>query len=447
MNLFGILFTFVTSALLLRMPRSWASLPLLLGAAYITRTQQLEIGPMHFPTMRVLIAVGLLRATMKGERISGGMNSLDRIVRLWAIWNICSIGFHQPDVLVYRFGLLYDTLGVYYLFRVFIRGIEDIRTVFKMMCILLVPLAATMLVEKLRGTNPLSFIEFGAADVVTTNGHFRAQGSFGHPILAGTIGAVCLPMAVCFWRENRNLALTGLAATLAIVFASGSSGPVMATFSVVAALALWKIRGRLPAIRWFAVFLVVALSFLMNDPVYYLMARIDITGGSTGYFRAQLIQSAINHLSEWWFAGTDYTRHWMASGITANLNHTDMTNHYLAMGVAGGLLLMMLFIWILVVAFVRIGKALRVGRGAPRDQQFLVWSLGCILFGHATTFMSISYFDQTIVFLNLVLACIGSLRIEQRASAPVLGATRTCSETERLQAWSKASFLRRPKIF
>jgi hypothetical protein len=419
MNFFAILFTLVTSILLLRMPRNWASLPLLLGAVYITRIQQLEIGPMHFPVMRVLIAVGVLRAMMNRERLSGGMNSFDLIVRLWSIWNICSIAFHHSDVLVGRLGLLYDIVGVYYLFRVFVRGIEDVRTVFKIVCLVLLPLAGTMLVEKLQGTNPLGWIGFGPAEVEITNGHFRAQGAFGHPILAGTVGAVCLPMAIYFWRQNRKLALAGLAATGAIVFASGSSGPIMTALAAVAALALWLVRGQMRTIRWLAVCLVIALSFLMNDPIYYLMGRIDITGGSTGYFRAQLIRSGIDHLSEWWFAGTDHTRHWMQTGITADPNHTDMTNYYLQMGVWGGLPLMMLFIWILVAAFLRISKALRISQGAPVDQQFLIWTLGSILFGHATAFWSISYFDQTMVFLCLVLACIGSLPVLQRTPAPV----------------------------
>lgn len=429
MNIFGIAFTFVISVLLLRMPRDWASLPLLLVTAYITRTQQLEIGPLHFPAMRVLIAVGVLRAAMHRERISGGLNMLDRAVALWALWDILTIAFHQSDVVVFRLGFLCDAVGVYYLFRVFIRGIEDVRTVFEMVCILLVPLAATMLVEKLNGINPLSWIEFGPAEVATTNGHFRAQGAFAHPILAGTVGAVCLPMAISFWRENRNLALVGIVATLAIVFASGSSGPIMTTFATIATLALWVIRSQMQAIRWLAVVMIIALSFVMNDPVYFLMARIDITGGSTGYFRAQLIQSAIDHLSEWWFAGTDYTRHWMQTGITANPNHTDMTNYYLQMGVWGGLPLMLLFVWILCVAFNRAGKALRASQGASLDQQFRIWALGSILFGHAVAFWSISYFDQTIVFLFLVLACIGSLRVAHRVSPPIVRGGRTRDRT------------------
>jgi hypothetical protein len=433
MNFFGLVFTLLVSALMLRLPRNWAPLPFLLAAAFITKFQQLEIGPMHLPVMRVLIAVGLLRAMMNRERISGGMNSLDRIVRLWAIWDICSIAFHAPEVLVFRLGILYDIVGLYYLFRVFIRGIEDIRTVFKMVCILLVPLAAMMVVEKLSGSNPLSLIGFGADSVMTTNGHFRAEGPFATPILAGVVGAVCLPMALCFWRENRRLALTGIAATLAIVYASGSSSPIITTVATLAALGLWMIRSQMRTIRWLAVLVIVALSFIMNDPVYFLMARIDITGGSTGYFRAQLIQSAINHFSEWWFAGTDHTRHWMASGIAADPNHTDMTNYYIQMGVWGGLLLMLLFMWLLVAAFIRISKALRANQGAPLSSQFVIWALGAILFGHWTTFWSISYFDQTIVFLCLILACIGSLPIRQNTAASVAADVRPWRDKERVR--------------
>jgi hypothetical protein len=358
---------------------------------------------------------------VKGERIVGGLNSLDRVAGLWAIWSICTIPLHESDVLVFRVGILFDTVGVYYLCRVFIRDSRDIETLFKIVCIVLAPLAATMLVERFTGTNPLSRINFGATEVITTNGHFRAQGPFGHPILAGTVGASCLPMAIYFWRKNKQLALAGLAATLAIIFASGSSSPIMTALSAIGALALWTIRGYLRTIRWLVVLLIIALSFLMHDPVYYLMARIDITGGSTGYFRAALLQSAFDHLAEWWLAGTDYTRHWMPTGIAANAKHTDMTNYYLQMGVWGGLPLVMLFVWLLIAAFKRIGKALRSVRATARDKQFLIWTLGCILFSHVIAFCGISYFDQSSVFLCIVLACIGSLAITNRVAVPILG--------------------------
>jgi hypothetical protein len=409
MNLFGILGTLIAFILVLQLPRNLASIPLLLGAIYITRTQQLEVGPMHLPAMRLLIFAGMLRISMKSERISGGMNALDRMMRLWIIWDLCTIPFHVSDEWIFRLGVLYDIAGAYFLFRVFITGFEDVRTIFKNLCFFLLPLAMTMLVEKQTGTNPLALVGFGASDVAVTNGHFRAAGAFAHPILAGTAGAVCVPMAIYFWRKNRSIALIGLFSTLGIVFASGSSGPIMTTLAGFMAMGLWLLRDRLKVIRWLAVLLIFFLSLVMNDPVYYLMARIDITGGSTGYFRAQLIQSTINHFSEWWFAGTDHTRHWMPSGITANANHTDMTNYYIQMGVWGGLILVILFAGLLYCGYVRVGKSIRANANGPSENRFLCWTLGSILFAHTTTFFSISYFDQTIILLCLALACIGSL--------------------------------------
>jgi hypothetical protein len=413
MNFFGFVFTIVTLVMLLRLPRNRAVLPFLMVTTWISLDQQINIG-LHLPVLRILIAVGLLRVLAKGERMAGGVNSLDRMMLLWAIVSVCSLVFHKSSVVIFRCGCLYDFVGTYYLFRVFIQGSEDIRTVFKMFCIILLPTCATMLVEKLVGINPLAFIGFGDAYVTVTNGHFRASGPFAHPILAGTAGATCVPMAVYLWRRDRKLALAGLVATFGIVFASGSSGPIMTALSVLAAMLLWKIRGHLRLIRWSAAFAVFVLSFLMKDPVYFLLARIDITGGSTGYFRAQLIRSTIEHLNEWWFAGTDYTRHWMLTGIVANPDHTDMTNYYIQMGVWGGLLLMVVFMGILFVGFARVGRALQANKNSSPQQRFLIWTLGAILFGHVTTFFSISYFDQTIVLLCLSLAFIGSLQLLQR---------------------------------
>ena len=140
-----------------------------------------------------------------------------------------------------------------------------------------------------------------------------------------------------------------------------------------------------------------------------MISRIDLTGSSTGWHREALIGAAINHFDEWWIAGTDYTRHWMPTGILANQNHTDITNVYIMMGVVGGLPLMLLFIAVLTSAFVAIGRTLRLMADSPPRDQFVVWTLGAILFGHAVTFVSVNYFDQTVILDYLALAAVSSL--------------------------------------
>lgn len=151
------------------------------------------------------------------------------------------------------------------------------------------------------------------------------------------------------------------------------------------------------------------LHLAMQAPVWYLMARIDLAGGSTGWHRAELITAALNHLGEWWMTGTDYTRHWIAYGIDWSAYHTDITNHYIAMGVTGGLPLMLLFIGIMLKGFQMLGRRMRQLRQARDPLEFTLWSVGASLFAHCFTFLSISYFDQSTVPHMLVIGALPGL--------------------------------------
>src|SRR5438477_12406366 len=102
MNGFGILFTLATAGLMLWLPRAKASLPLVMGAVYITLNQQVEIGPLHLPLIRILIAVGILRMIYKREGIAGGWNVLDRLMIVWAIWATCSLALHTSTIWITR---------------------------------------------------------------------------------------------------------------------------------------------------------------------------------------------------------------------------------------------------------------------------------------------------------------------------------------------------------
>src|SRR6476659_8349744 len=100
MNGLALFFTLATAALMLGLPRKWAVLPLLIGAAYITFGQRLEIGSLGFPVIRILLAAGFLRVMLKGERTEDGPNLVDRMMGIWAIWYVCTLFFHSPDVIV-----------------------------------------------------------------------------------------------------------------------------------------------------------------------------------------------------------------------------------------------------------------------------------------------------------------------------------------------------------
>jgi hypothetical protein len=226
---------------------------------------------------------------------------------------------------------------------------------------------------------------------------------------------------VGIWQYRRRAAVIGAAACGVMILCSASSGPVVSAAAGVAALLMWQARKWMRAVRWAGVAMYVALEAIMKAPAYYLIARIDITGGSTGWHRARLIESSMEHLGEWWLGGTDYTRHWMPTGVSWNPNHTDITNHYLHMGVLGGLPLMLLFIAVLAKAFSYVGGAFHGASDVDGREQWMRWGLGAALFAHAVTCISVSYFDQSVVFLFVTLAAVGSAHLraaEVRSTVP-----------------------------
>ena len=278
----------------------------------------------------------------------------------------------------------------------------------------MVLLAVEMLYEKFSAHNLLQLM--GGSPPEIREGSIRAYGPFGHPILAGTVGGLSLPLMMALWKMHcRLLAGLGMAACLAIVYSSASSGPILTAVAGLFALWMWRYRRRIPLIQLTAVAAYIALDIVMKDPAYFLIARIDLVGGSTSYYRARLIQSAFEHLSEWWLTGTDITRHWMWTIIDPD--KTDITNHYIQMGVFGGLPLMLLYIFVLIKGFAGVTQVLRQGTNLKSGLGFLLWTFGSSLFALTVAGLSVSFFDQSLVFLYIVLGTIGSASTALRVKA------------------------------
>jgi hypothetical protein len=79
------------------------------------------------------------------------------------------------------------------------------------------------------------------------------------------------------------------------------------------------------------------------------------------------------------------------------------------MGVIGGLPLMSLFIATLAVAFIFVGRIQQGSNDVPGETRFMLWGFGAALFAHTVSFISVSYFDQSILFVYMTLAAIGSI--------------------------------------
>ncbi|BFU93458.1 MAG: hypothetical protein NTNFB02_01800 [Nitrospira sp.] len=217
-----------------------------------------------------------------------------------------------------------------------------------------------------------------------------------------------------------------MAATV-IIFASASSGPFLAFLASIIGLFCWYVRANMRAIRWGIAMFFVALHIYMKDPVWFLIARISDVLGGGGWYRSALINAAVVHFDEWWLSGTAYTRHWMASGITANPNMVDIVNHYVAQGVTGGLLGLVLFIWLIVKCFKVTGSAVRDEARFTFCERFFIWSMGCTVLGHVVSFFSVSYFDQMILFWYFIIGASANLA-QASVAEPVFALMRRTDE-------------------
>ena len=412
MNSAALIFLLICGISTVTVPRRWAPLPLLIGCCYMTMGQVIEIGPFNFQLFRMLLAFGVVRVLFRGERIQGGLTTVDKLVIVWGTWIFLASFFHKftpGSGPVYALGSVYNMILPYFLFRIWCRNDRDLRIIIGTIAVLLVPVSISMWMEKISIYNPFAIFGGVLEIPMIRDGSVRASGPFAHPILAGSVGATCLPLIASIWKSSRTLAMLGISACIAMVVASASSGPLMSLILGIFALCMWWYRRLTRYCVPAMVILYILLSLIMSRPPYYLLSRIDLAGGSTGFHRAALIEGFLSHFHEWWAFGTDYTQHWVPHIAGSTPEHTDVTNAYIGYAVVAGLPALTLFLLILWNAFTYVDIEVRKSSQVTARRSFVAWCLGSALFAHATTNISVVYFDQTLVLFWATISMISSL--------------------------------------
>jgi len=391
----------------LLVPKRLVLVPLLVATFHVPFV---AVFPLNLSIIRIVLLTCLIRALTTGALVLRSRHPLDRWLMVWAsVLLLTGLGHSEADgnPLTLRLGLIFEFGGAYLCAKAYLRNPADVVNFSKYLALVLVPLAGLMIFEKTTGES--AYEALGATFHMIRDGRIRAAGPFANAILAGTAGATAVPLMWLLSREHRSISVLGAVACFAIVYSSASSGPFMTMFFALAVLALWRWRSLVPWIRRGAIACIVVLHLLMNDPVWYLMARIDITGGSVGYHRAELLTQAFDHIGEWWLIGTDYTRHWMPYGVQWSEHHADITNYYLKMGILGGLPLMFAFIAILVVAFRLLGRSIEALRTAGDPTEFVLWCVGVCLAALCFAYLGVAPYDQSYILLFSIIGCIPGL--------------------------------------
>jgi hypothetical protein len=396
---------------------------MMFGVLFLTQFQQLTVAGFNMFAIRIIELAAFARVVARSEFSFKNLAKVDKAFIGFLLFTTVVYIMRTRQDLSYRVGVSVDAFFCYFAFRGLIRSPAEFRQFLRASLVLLVPFALMVLYESLARRNLLDFLgaRAGGGDFVR-GGRLRANGSFRHPSLLGTLGATFLPLYIglAFTREMRFFALTGIFTSLAIVFASNSGGPATCVLVGAVGWLVWRFRGLLNWIRRGIVALTILLIFVMEAPIWYLAARISSVVGGTGYHRARLMDRAFTEIGEWWLAGmpAEKTIDWFPYYIHAN-NAADITNQFVAYGITAGIGAIALFVYLLVLAFGALGQALRAPTVASKGDTGLIWGLGVMLLVHVFNWIGITYFDQTYVVWYLQFAAVVgvSLAYSQGTSA------------------------------
>lgn len=390
------------------LPKRWAALPVILLLCFVPAGQRVVVATIDFPFVRVLMMVTWARLFVRSEWRSIVWNHLDRLMLAWAAVSIVTgwlLGW-TLTILVNRVGAAGDALMVYFFFRQVIRSHRDLALIATQFMVCSFAVAVFFVIEHRTLRNMFAVMGGVPAETDVRNGRPRCQGAFAHSILAGCFWACIIPFYfVRGWLSGRWLLVgAGTLAGLVIVAMTASSTPLMAVAFGFAGAGAFLVRGALRWFRWVIIgWLCVLHFFLMKNPVWHLLARVDVVSGSTGWHRFHLVDQFINRFDEWWATGTLSTGHW-GPGLH------DVTNQFVVEGIAGGVWRLALFLCVVWMAFAGISRSMRLPAG-DRRYQLMTWALGTALFMHCMNFIAVSYFEQIVVEWNLTLAAIGSLTL------------------------------------
>jgi len=369
------------------------------------------LGGIHLTPLRILILPVLARRASfrKSEKYPGGFNGMDRMAILWSVSAVVMFWVQFPEAIVTGLGVLVDTFGGYLAVRFLIPDGQAMRKAIRVIAVVCVIQGIPMVIEQIAHINVFGLVAGVPLAPAVREGHIRASGTMGC-LTAGPFAGALIP--VFLWlrteRGSRMIAYVGLAAATAMVVASYSSTSWMALAGSLIGLAFWPLRKRMRMVRRGLFCTIVGLHMVMKAPVWALIARIDLTGSSSGYQRFTLVDMTIRHFSTWWLIGTPDYVNW-------GWDSYDLCNQFVAVALTGGLLPLIAYIAILSRSFGAIGTARKAVAGM-RGQEWFYWCMGSELFSMVMTHWGINYVGVLLMDLFVFVACVSVATSEARES-------------------------------
>jgi hypothetical protein len=396
-----IIITVILSISILVVPRKYFLWPFIVAACFIPDSGRVMIASLDFTPLRICVLFGVLRLLVRGEVIRIHWNKFDKLFFIWLILGAIIYVFRWGDLgaLIYKSGVLFDGLGLYWIFRQGISSWQYVELLVKWFATCAIISALFVISERITHVNLFSFL--GNVDTGFIRDRYRCYGAFGSSIIMGLFWASLIPWFLAYIKAKSDIILniTAVTSSLICVVLSGSSTPFITVGAILFFFALYRYRAYGRQIALGFCFLLFALHVVMKAPVWHLISRVSIFSSSTGWHRYNLIDQAIKHFDEWILFGSDTNLERWGWGLH------DLANQYLFEGVFGGGVTLLVFIILLIYA-VKITGAFSL-HGNNVKYKWLSWGICVSILGHCVSFLAMTYFTQMKMVLYLTFAIVG----------------------------------------
>lgn len=406
-TLFSLMFLIIVIILMLSLSRE-KLLPLfILSSIMLPMSSRLVLAGVNLFFLRIIVMVLLARLILKSE-FHIQYQPIDKLLFYWAASMILLFVLRERTLsaIINRVGWCITVIGSYLIFRCLIKKVTDFDLALKVIGIASIIIASSMLFEYFSGKNLFYWLGNNLYTMVDNEGNRRCNGPFSHPISAGIFGATQLPLLVYLVRINKfkMIALFGIFASIVITFTSASSTSYLSFALALGGMSLWPFRKYSRTFFWTGIGVLVLLHLLMNAPVWALIARAAVFGGSTAYHRFLLIDQFIYRFNEWWLWGTKSTAHWAHMGVQL----WDVSNYIVRIGVDGGFLSVILFVVFLLKILSSLNRSL-LNDFNSKELTMLNWGITVSISTHILAFIGFSYWDQIFISLYFLFAACLSI--------------------------------------
>ena len=317
-----------------------------------------------------------------------------------------------------RGGEFLDSILPYFAVRIIVQNKQQYLILLKGIFVIAAPLAILGLYECIVGVNPVGF--FGkyyawgkarSAMAPPRAGFHRAKVTFSQPIMYGMFFSMLGPVCAALLRnirKNKNIYIIGIGLMCIGVFASVSSGPwlsaLFACFFIIfyRYKKYWKV-GLLLIVLMFGI-----LEIISERHFYEEIDRVALSG-ETAWYRIKLIEVALfdGGMKDHWLTGYGWgvDPGWMKQIYPDRGTMTDMTNQYLSILSGFGLIGLIPFLGVLLIAMKMLIYSYKISMND--SNRWLVWCLSGGLFGAVFAIMSVALWDAPLTVFYIMIAFCG----------------------------------------